>query len=219
MIAFSDPPPLPVRVQSLKQKSEAPPTFDAPVVGWAIVILLIAVGGIVASTQRRQLSANDSLAAAMTNSLPREVARGVLATLPVGTPLQDVRKTLATIHATCRTVSAADTAMICLGTPIVRANTFVRERIRFDFRADALTTVHACPTFVHWSRTPVPTALAERVAHPLANDCWRDDANLADNEWTYATLPDKPFTTVTVHAADSVRRKAEPTADTLVVRW
>ncbi len=219
MIAFSDPPPLPVRVQSLKEKSEAPPTFDAPVVGWAIGILLLTVGGIVAGMQRRQLSANDALAAAMTNSLPREVTRGVLATLPVGTPLKEVRKTLAVVHATCRSVSSADTTLICLGTPIVRANTFVRQRIRFEFHADTLTTVQACPTFVHWSRTPVPAALAERVAHPLANDCWRDEANLADNDWTYATLPDKAFTTVTVHAADSVRRKSEPTADTLIVRW
>ena len=219
MIAFSDPPPLPVRVQSLKEKAVAPPTFDAPVVGWALGILFLIVGGIVAGMQQRQLSATEALAAAMANSLPREVARGVLATLPVGTPLNDVRKTLATIRATCRSENVADTTMICLGTPIVRANTFVRERVRFEFRGNTLQAVRVCPAFVYWARTPVPGALAERVAHPLANDCWRDESNLADNEWTYATLPDIPFTTVTVHAADSVRRKAEGTADTLVVRW
>jgi hypothetical protein len=107
----------------------------------------------------------------------------------------------------------------CLGFPIVRANTYARLRVRFTAKNGALASVDACPTFVHWSTAPVPAALAERVTHPAASDCWRDESNLADNAWTYATLPDKPFTVRVVHAADSVSRTAPATADTLIVRW
>ncbi|MBC7843958.1 MAG: hypothetical protein H7099_16675 [Gemmatimonadaceae bacterium] len=219
MIAFRDPPPLPVRVRSLKASAEAPPVFESPFVPWLVSILLMIGAAFVGSQLRTERTQKEVLVGALANGLPRQVEHGIVSALPLGTSMRDVRDRLAAIRTTCRSDSVADTVTVCLGAPIVRANSFSRTRVRLIFRAGTLRQVNACPTFVHWSRTPVPSELADRVAHPPRNDCWRDDANLADNAWTYATLPDRAFTTVTVHGADSARRKSAPTPDTLIVRW
>lgn len=231
MITFRDPPPLQVRVESLKETVVAPPKFVAPLGAWLTGLLIIAITGTTGLWRENRDKGTELLAKALANSLPRQTESGVLRVLPLGSDMQAVRKQLDEVHATCGAVGGAlggalggavggaDAAITCLGAPFVRANTYTRLRIRFTASGGKLTAVIACPTFVHWSSAPVPDALADRVAHPAGRDCWRDEANLADNEWTYATLPDRAFTVAVVHGADSVRRAAAPTADTLIVRW
>lgn len=219
MISFSEPPPLQVRVESLKEAVQPTPKFGAPIGAWLTGLLIIALTGIVGIWRENHSKGTKMLEAAMTNTLPRQTEAGVLRVLPLGTDMRAVLTQLEELRATCRTVGASDSLVVCLGFPIVRANTYTRQRIRFTARDGKLSAVEACPTFVHWSTTPVPDALAARVAHPAAHDCWRDEANQADNDWAFATLPDRAFTLVVVHGADSVRRLDSPTADTLVVRW
>jgi hypothetical protein len=217
MIAFRDPPPLEVRVPSLQEAMEAPPTHDAPVKEWLIGLLLLFAGAVYAASQRADVSAQQALVSALSNSLPRETERAILAVLPIGTPERDVLRMLGESKATCRT--PGNGTHICLGLPVVRANTFTRQRIDFTFRDAKLSRVAACPTFVHWARTPVPNALASRVIAARGNGCWRDATNQADNEWAFATLPDSAFTTVTVNGAERVSRTTTATHDTLLVFW
>ena len=219
MISFSEPPPLQVRVESLKETVEAPPKFGAPIGAWLTGLLMISLTGTIGIWRANTDKGKELLTAALSNSLPRQTERGLLRVMPLGTDLREVRRQLDEIHVTCRAAGGADSIITCLGFPIVRANTYMRERVRFTARNGKLTAVNACPTFVHWSTTPVPDALADRVAHPVARDCWRDEANPADNEWTFATLPDRAFTVSLVHGADSVSRKTNPTRDTLIVHW
>ncbi len=219
MITFRDPPPLQVRVESLKETVQAPPTFGSPIGAWLAGLLIIAITGVIGIWRENHDKGAKMLAAAMSNTLPRQTEVGVLRVLPLGTEMRAVLQQLNEVHTTCRASGSADSAITCLGFPLVRANTYSRLRIRFTAREGRLTAIDACPTFVHWASTAVPDALAERVAHPAARDCWRDEANLADNEWTFATLPDRAFTVAVVHGADSVRRAAAPTRDTLIVRW
>ncbi len=219
MITFRDPPPLQVRVESRKEPVRVPPKFGAPIGAWFSGLLIIAITGIIAISNQNHDKGTELLVAALTNTLPQQAESGVLRVLPTGSEMREVLVQLGEAHATCRTLGLADSVVICLGAPIVRANTYMRQRVRFTARAGKLTAVEACPTFVHWSTATVPEALASRVAHPPAHDCWRDAANLADNEWTFATLPDRAFTVALVHGTDSVSRKAAPTSDTLIVRW
>ena len=219
MITFRDPPPLQVRVESLKVVPEAPPKFGAPIGAWVQGMLLIAVAGIIGIWHENRDKGRELLAAAMSNALPRQAERDVLRVMPIGSDMRAVVKQLDDVHVTCRTTGTADSGMTCLGLPIVRANTYTRQRIRFRARDGKLAAVEACPVFVHWATTPVPDELAARVLLPPARDCWRDDTNPADNEWTFATLPDRAFTVAVVHGADSVSRKSAPTSDTLIVRW
>ncbi len=219
MITFRDPPPLAVRVKSMKELQPASPIFESPLIPWLVGLLLLTAGGLIASKQRHQRSERAMLAAAMNNSQPREAERGVLAVLPIGTSINVVRTRLDDIRAPCRQRGSPDTTLTCLAFPIVRANTYARLTVRFSSHDQKLTAVEACPTFVHWSRTPEPAALAVRVEQSSANGCWRDQANVADNEWSFAILPDHPFTMAVVHGADSVRRKDAATRDTLIVRW
>ncbi len=219
MITFRDPPPLQVRVESLKETVEVPPKFGAPIGAWVTGLLIISITGASGIWRENHDKGTALLAAAMSNTLPRQTEVGVLRVLPVGTEMRAVVKQLDEVHVTCRAAGSADSTITCLGFPLVRANTYSRVRIRFTAHEGRLTAVDACPMFVHWTTTPVPDALADRVAHPIARDCWRDDTNPADNEWTYATLPDRAFTVAVVHGADSVRRAAAPTNDTLIVRW
>jgi hypothetical protein len=222
MITFRDPPPLEVRVRSLKETATAPPTFDAPVVPWAIGMFVIIVLGIAAGVQQRSRTGKELLAAAVSNSLPREVERGVLTQLPIGTSMRQVRARIGELRLPCRDVTRAargDSVLACLGMPIVRENTFAQLAMRFKFRNDELVALTACPGVVHWKTRAVPADIAQRLASQTAGTCWRDETNPADNEWTYGIVPDRPFTVARVHAADTVIRRATPTADTLVLDW
>lgn len=219
MITFRDPPPLPVRVPSLQKSPEEPRTFGAPIRGWLLGLFVIACLAVAASRQTARRSENDAFFAAMTNSFPRQLENGVLAIVALGSPMRNLRQRLEEIHAECRGRDGSDSAITCLSPPKVWSNTYSRLRVRFSSLNRKLTAVEACPTLVHWSSNPVPTSLADRVVMSEAHGCWRDESNPADNQWTYATLPDHAFTVTVVHATDSVRRAASPTADTLIVRW
>ena len=219
MITFRDPPPLQVRVESLKPPTEAPPKFGAPIGAWFVGLLIMSISGIIAISRENHAKGSELLAAAMTNSLSREAENGILRVMPLGSDMREVLTQLGEVRTTCRTLGTADSVVVCLGSPIVRANTYTRQRIRFTAQRGKLAAVDACPTMVHWSTTTVPDALAERVAHPPAHDCWRDEANLADNEWMFATLPDHRFTVTVVHGSDRVSRADAPTTDTLIVHW
>jgi hypothetical protein len=221
MITFRDPPPLQVRVESLKEPVAPPPKLGASIGAWVtgMLMIVISVSGVIAISNRNHDKGTELLAAALANTLPQQAERGVLRVLPSGSDMRAVLAQLEEAHATCRTLGLADSVVICLGAPTVRANTYSRVRFRFTGRAGKLTAVEACPTFVHWSTATVPEALDARVTHPPAHDCWRDASNIADNEWTFATLPDHRFTVTVVHGADRVSRADEPTRDTLIVHW
>jgi hypothetical protein len=219
MITFRDPPPLHVRVQESKKPAEVPGVFDAPIAWWLFGLFTIACLAVLAARQTTQRVADDAFAGAMTNSLPHQLEHEVLALVAPGTPMRDVRAKLDKMHLTCRTTDGADSSVTCLSPPVVFSNTYSRLSVHFAARDRKLIAVYACPTFVHWSSKAVQPALAQRVAASQPGRCWRDEANPADNEWTFATLPDFAFTVGVVHAADTVRRKAAATRDTLIVRW
>ena len=222
MITFRDPPPLEVRVKSLKEPAIAPPTFEAPIGLGAFILLALVTTGIAVSSQSAQRTAKENLALAVSNSLPRQVESGVLALIPIGTPTPEVRSHINDAHLSCRSIAgraAGDSALTCLGTPIVRANTYTQIAIRFGSSRGALTSVSACPTVVHWKVSAVPSEIIQRLAAQSGNNCWRDATNAADNEWSYSTVPDRAFTVARVHGADTVSRRAAPTKDTLIVDW
>ena len=221
MIMFRDPPPLRVRVQSLAE-SRVPPKFRAPIREWALAMLAIVVGGVLATGAKQRSAREAILDDAFRNSLPRQVEAGVLAALPVGTPMREVRARLDAIHAVCRSTSGdapQESLLVCLGTPIVRDNSYTRFSIRFVSHNGALNLLAACPVLVHWKRQAVPSDLASRVNAHLDRGCWRDESNPAENDWSYGLLPDHPFTVSVVHGADSVTRRTSPTTDTLIVQW
>lgn len=222
MITFRDPPPLEVRVRSMKEPVVAPPTVQAPLVTLAIALMVLIVGGIVVSSQPNDRSAKESLVAAFANSLPREVEHGVLALIPIGTSMRKLRSQVDELHVHCVNTTNStigDTLLTCLGTPTVWGNSFSQLSIRFASTHGALTSVSACPALVHWKMRPVPLPTMPRLSTQSARTCWRDETNVADNEWTYATVPDRAFTVVRVHGSDTVSRQAASTKDTLFVNW
>lgn len=222
MITFRDPPPLQVRVQSLKEPAIAPPTFDSPLIPGLILLFVITIGGIIASSQVHRRDDLDALRAAFSNSLQHQVEAGISAVIPVGTKMSDVRERLTELHAICRrapAVPSQDWVLVCLGEPIVRDNSYSRYSIRFASRGGKLASLSACPTLVHWKTRAVPVDLVTRFADHVDRGCWRDEANVADNEWTFGTLPDHAFTTAVVHTSDTVTLRSTPTADTLIVIW
>jgi hypothetical protein len=109
--------------------------------------------------------------------------------------------------------------LACLGLPIIRANTYTQIAIRFGSSRGAVTSVSACPTIVHWKIRTVPAPLVQRLSTQNQKTCWRDETNAADNEWSYSTVPDRPFTVARVHGADTVSRRTTATTDTLIVDW
>ena len=221
MITFRDPPPLEVRVKSLKT-AIAPPTFEAPITPWLVSLLAIAGLGFAASRQNDALTEKEDLVAAFANSLPREVERGVLARIPLGAAMSNVRARIDEAHLSCRTSAgsaAGDSVLTCLGKPIVRANTYTQLSIRFGSSGGALTSVSACPTIVHWTTRFVPALFVARLAAQNEQSCWRDETNAADNEWSYSTVPDRAFTVARLHGADTVSRRSAQTKDTLIVDW
>ena len=222
MITFRDPPPLEVRVKSLKEPAIAPPTFEAPFGLWAFLLLTLVTTGIVVSSQSAQRTAKESLVQAFSNSLPRQVESGLLTLIPIGTSMPRVRARIDDVHLTCRStagVSAGDSVLTCLGLPIVRENTYAQIAIRFGSSRGSLTSVSACPTVVHWKVRAVPSEIVQRLAAQSGNSCWRDATNAADNEWSYSMVPDRAFTVARVHGADTVSRRAAATSDTLLVDW
>lgn len=222
MITFRDPPPLEVRVQSLKEPAIAPPIFSPPMLSFAIGFLVIAVLGIAASSANNRRSEKDALVEALSNALPRQVEIGLLALTPIGTSMRQVRARIDETNVRCRTTSIAstdDSLLTCLALPNVHDNSYSQISIRFASARGALTAVSACPSVVHWTTRTVPADIVRRQAAQTGQTCWRDETNVADNEWTYANVPDRAFTVARVHGADTVSRRAAATADTLVVDW
>lgn len=229
VITFRDPPPLPARVAPPERATSA--DANRLVQPWLYAVIGLVVLLVVASRAQAHQASNEAFGAAFGNNLPRMVERELLRELPIGTSANDLAARLGGVDGTtvtCRAEPATaasltptlDSTRVCLGKPVVRANSYTRMIVRFTTHDGRLSGVHACPALVHWSRAVLPSRIVRQLHAPaVATGCWRDEQNPADNEWIYATVPDRAFTVAAVHGADTVARSASPTVDTLIVHW
>ena len=221
MITFRDPPPLPLRVQAVRlpaaTRSARPAAAWRFWVAGAFGVALFATVGV---RLQRQQELIDALGPALSNTNVAQTERLLLDQLSIGTPIARVAQQLDAARVVCRRATPSlggDSALVCLGRAQLRANVYTQMVLRLAHRAARLVTVDACPALLHWSRATLPARLEPRSADD--GRCWRDASNIADNAWTYAVLPDAPFTVALLHAADTVTRRDDPTRDTLMVRW
>lgn len=223
MITFRDPPPLRARVQP-PRPVVVPRRPERPVALWTIGLLALALTLAGHLGVRSWLTRGDEqlLGDALRNTIPLEAERGARRQLPVGTPLRDVVSQVGALRAVCRVEADSlpgTSIRICLGQPVIRSNSYTRMVFRFASRDGRLTGITTCPAVVHWSATAVPAHIASAGAAAGLGRCWRDGQNVAENEWGFATLPDRRYTVALVHASDSLFRTEAPTPDTLIVRW
>ena len=224
MITFRDPPPLRARVQP-PRPVVVPRRAETPVALWSIGLLALALTLAGHFGVRSWLTrGNDQLLGdALRNTIPDKAERGARQQLPAGTPMRDVVSQVEALRAVCRvepdSMPGASTRT-CVGQPVIRSNSYTRMVFRFSARDGRLTGISACPAAMHWSSTALPMHIAAALTTTAGqNGCWRHGANVADNEWGFATLPDRRYTVALVHASDSLFRRETPTADTLIVRW
>jgi len=223
MITFRDPPPLRARVQP-PRPVVAPRRPERPVALWTIGLLALGLTLAGHLGVRSWLIRGDEqlLGDALRNTIPLEAERGASRQLPVGTPMRDVVSQVSALRAVCREEPDSlpgASVRTCLGQPVIRSNSYTRMLFRFASRDGRLTGITACPAVVHWSPTALPAHLVAATAAAGRLRCWRDGQNVTDNEWGFATLPDRRYTVALVHASDSLFRNEAPTPDTLIVRW
>ena len=223
MITFRDPPPLRARVQPPRPVvvTRQP---ERPVALWMIGLLALALTLAGHLGVRSWLTRGDDqlLGDALRNTIPLEAERGARRQLPIGTPIRDVAAQVGALKAICRVEADSLPGVsirTCLGQPVIRSNAYTRMLFRFASRDGRLTAITACPAVVHWSTTALPPHIANAGTAAGQAPCWRDGQNVADNEWGFATLPDRRYTVTLVHATDSLFRNDAPTPDTLLVRW
>jgi hypothetical protein len=142
--------------------------------------------------------------------------------LPRTPRLADVRRLMGLSQLFCRPASGAgtDSLLTCLGHAVRYDRVYSRMAFRVASRGDSVTQVVACPALVVHRRAP-PASLLDRARPAVgAYACWRDEANPADSDWAWTTLPESVrFTVVPIPDAPRMRVESAPSGDTITVVW